>query len=97
CLVLINVIPCILFFFFFSSRRRHTRWPRDWSSDVCSSDLEASLRGGFIYWLQHLPCTRQIRVKRWRARHRDGLPGCPPGTRIRCPYLGTFRWLPAGC
>src|SRR5207253_4128318 len=24
---------------FFSSRRRHTRWPRDWSSDVCSSDL----------------------------------------------------------
>src|SRR5690625_3568336 len=28
------------FFFFFSSRRRHTRWPRDWSSDVCSSDLE---------------------------------------------------------
>src|SRR5437870_8885687 len=30
-----------LFFFFFSSRRRHTRWPRDWSSDVCSSDLQA--------------------------------------------------------
>src|SRR5207253_6928450 len=29
----------IVFFFFFSSRRRHTRWPRDWSSDVCSSDL----------------------------------------------------------
>src|SRR5437870_13869782 len=29
--------------FFFSSRRRHTRWPRDWSSDVCSSDL-ASVR-----------------------------------------------------
>src|SRR5437870_13208387 len=25
--------------FFFSSRRRHTSWPRDWSSDVCSSDL----------------------------------------------------------
>src|SRR6266513_5239590 len=27
--------------FFFSSRRRHTRSKRDWSSDVCSSDLEA--------------------------------------------------------
>src|SRR6266542_5213794 len=27
------------FFFFFSSRRRHTRCYRDWSSDVCSSDL----------------------------------------------------------
>src|SRR5215813_2588394 len=30
----------ICFFFFFSSRRRHTRCGRDWSSDVCSSDLE---------------------------------------------------------
>src|SRR3989442_1212172 len=29
----------ILAFFFFSSRRRHTRCGRDWSSDVCSSDL----------------------------------------------------------
>src|SRR5690625_6642349 len=28
-----------MYIFFFSSRRRHTRWPRDWSSDVCSSDL----------------------------------------------------------
>src|SRR3712207_7499347 len=28
-------------FFFFSSRRRHTRYWRDWSSDVCSSDLNA--------------------------------------------------------
>src|SRR2546422_1819057 len=28
-----------LIFFFFSSRRRHTRCSRDWSSDVCSSDL----------------------------------------------------------
>src|SRR5215510_7135731 len=31
--------------FFFSSRRRHTRWPRDWSSDVCSSDLMLSVAG----------------------------------------------------
>src|SRR6266700_6334969 len=29
-----------LFFFFFSSRRRHTSFSRDWSSDVCSSDLD---------------------------------------------------------
>src|SRR5207302_4480532 len=28
--------------FFFSSRRRHTRFSRDWSSDVCSSDLEVA-------------------------------------------------------
>src|SRR5690606_40371205 len=28
-----------IYLFFFSSRRRHTRFSRDWSSDVCSSDL----------------------------------------------------------
>src|SRR5690349_24206899 len=33
----------VFIFFFFSSRRRHTRSLRDWSSDVCSSDL-AKLR-----------------------------------------------------
>src|SRR5207302_5516823 len=30
--------------FFFSSRRRHTRFSRDWSSDVCSSDLSGVRR-----------------------------------------------------
>src|SRR5690625_3522825 len=34
--------------FFFSSRRRHTRWPRDWSSDVCSSDLHLLILWGFF-------------------------------------------------
>src|SRR5207342_691296 len=33
-------------FFFFSSRRRHTRFSRDWSSDVCSSDLISSGQSG---------------------------------------------------
>src|SRR2546422_4184042 len=32
----------MFFFFFFSSRRRHTRCSRDWSSDVCSSDLSTT-------------------------------------------------------
>src|SRR5436309_11853990 len=35
-----------LVFFFFSSRRRHTRFSRDWSSDVCSSDLIALVPEG---------------------------------------------------
>src|SRR5687768_18185212 len=35
---------CFLVFFFFSSRRRHTRCSRDWSSDVCSSDLLQGLQ-----------------------------------------------------
>src|SRR6185503_20850278 len=48
-----------LFFFFFSSRRRHTRCSRDWSSDVCSSDLE-------------LPFTGQQNPTAFRAAPRDG-------------------------
>src|SRR5216683_5967154 len=35
---LVGEVVCWVFFFF-SSRRRHTRSDRDWSSDVCSSDL----------------------------------------------------------
>src|SRR2546422_4429161 len=34
-------------FFFFSSRRRHTRCSRDWSSDVCSSDLYRIVGAGW--------------------------------------------------
>src|SRR3712207_7398673 len=53
-----------VFFFFFSSRRRHTRYWRDWSSDVCSSDLKAKedfgrearlLREVGAEYLVHLP------------------------------------------
>src|SRR5690625_4315196 len=39
CDVFSALCSCFFPFFFFSSRRRHTRWPRDWSSEVCSSDL----------------------------------------------------------
>src|SRR2546421_5171880 len=38
-LCVFDVLLPLLVFFFFSSRRRHTRSDRDWSSDVCSSDL----------------------------------------------------------
>src|SRR5699024_11474628 len=49
--------------FFFSSRRRHTRSKRDWSSDVCSSDLRAPqhrytrqtcYRPGLLAYAEHL-------------------------------------------
>src|SRR5207253_7165841 len=48
--------------FFFSSRRRHTRWPRDWSSDVCSSDLTntdsgAQLPFNFVTSIRHSAVT----------------------------------------
>src|SRR6266511_5580526 len=39
----------LVFFFFFSSRRRHTRFSRDWSSDVCSSDLAEEHGAGRPY------------------------------------------------
>src|SRR5207249_9362104 len=44
----VSIFFYFLFFFFFSSRRRHTRSKRDWSSDVCSSDLTASDRWQLI-------------------------------------------------
>src|SRR5579884_4452792 len=47
--VCLEEIKCMFLYFFFSSRIRHTRWPRDWSSDVCSSDL-----GGLDEHLQYL-------------------------------------------
>src|SRR6476620_8021940 len=52
--------------FFFSSRRRHTRYWRDWSSDVCSTDLPrlpspAPCRGT---WSRSTP------VRRWRSEER---------------------------
>src|SRR5207253_3770609 len=33
-------------------RRRHTRWPRDWSSDVCSSDLEGDGADTFLRYIE---------------------------------------------
>src|SRR5712675_2736250 len=41
----------LVFCFFFSSRRRHTRCSRDWSSDVCSSDLLFAAFAGIYFWL----------------------------------------------
>src|SRR5690606_40021328 len=41
----------LMSFFFFSSRRRHTRFSRDWSSDVCSSDLR---------WVRETPKVRSV-------------------------------------
>src|SRR5207245_7672243 len=45
-IIIFILLYFFLFFFFFSSRRRHTRCYRDWSSDVCSSDLPELSRGG---------------------------------------------------
>src|SRR5438445_11419476 len=63
-------------YFFFSSRRRHTRYWRDWSSDVCSSDLVSrgsACRG----W------------KQWTGRVLA--PRAPPGASHLCPALSPSR------
>src|SRR5262245_65387699 len=53
------------YFFFFSSRRRHTRCLSDWSSDVCSSDLNATDRGRVERTVnrQPLPMSRQLAIE----------------------------------
>src|SRR5690606_7132449 len=59
------------FLFFFSSRRRHTRFSRDWSSDVCSSDLprdigQALIQNGFHQWIaacDHVADDEKIRLQ----------------------------------
>src|SRR6267142_3533347 len=64
-------VNCVLFF---SSRRRHTRLTCDWSSDVCSSDLGETAKGGFI-------CQPAFQRQRQRAEF-------SPGSRSLLPDAG---------
>src|SRR3712207_130797 len=60
------LISCI----FFSSRRRHTRYWRDWSSDVCSSDLRYVERGlPFTAWLYRIAHNHLVDHLRSRPRY----------------------------
>src|SRR5256884_5929590 len=45
----LGVLTRVVCRFFFSSRRRHTRCSRDWSSDVCSSDLGAPMHYDVVF------------------------------------------------
>src|SRR5690606_11830316 len=69
------------FLFFFSSRRRHTRFSRDWSSDVCSSDL-VRLR------------ERSARHRSRRCARRAGA-GARPRRRSRASRHHAGQHLPA--
>src|SRR5438067_13059954 len=57
----------VLIFFFFSSRRRHTRSKRDWSSDVCSSDLAADCTDA---WLDRTRARGSV-ARRWNIRSEE--------------------------
>src|SRR6266498_1337336 len=52
-------------FFFFSSRRRHTRCGRDWSSDVCSSDLDLEAAAQFYSEVLGLPVQSRSEERVW--------------------------------
>src|SRR5690606_40892781 len=51
-----------------SSRRRHTRFSRDWSADVCSSDLCAAPMDGFMACLESTPARHRILPRFERAQ-----------------------------
>src|SRR5439155_18221033 len=80
------IYGCFSFFFFFSSRRRHTRWPRDWSSDVCSSDLSGArpLGAGAAEALGR-PLEIAERSSRYRTRNGSHPTGGRPEI-ARCAY-----------
>src|SRR5690606_19555208 len=59
-------------FFFFSSRRRHTRFSRDWSSDVCSSDLPAGMEARLEHELAAVLGSSSARLLLDAARRRAG-------------------------
>src|SRR3712207_5855255 len=77
--------------FFFSSRRRHTRYWRDWSSDVCSSDLEVYDDGGLfgvrLAFFRHTAADVRLRILEGRRRtveqQREGLRASLARTRQR--------------
>src|SRR5439155_11112517 len=69
--------------FFFSSRRRHTRWPRDWSSDVCSSDLTRSFTGSSRAAVP-INSVESLKPSASRARVRSPPVGGQPGSIPLC-------------
>src|SRR5690625_6110532 len=83
------LLVSIYFVFFFSSRRRHTRWPRDWSSDVCSSDLAFH---HFLAWgnstFRALSSGASSRVTGASAAWRSLWALCQSTRSFRVPYSG---------
>src|SRR5205809_5995427 len=83
-----GIMFLFLFFFFFSSRRRHTRCSRDWSSDVCSSDLSTKGSGNL---------RRSARAKDCPGRGRPAAHDPGPRDRSEERRVGKecrSRWAP---
>src|SRR5690625_7090431 len=74
--------------FFLSSRRRHTRWPRDWSSDVCSSDL-------YLYYCRNLGVESPFfAISEAPDRYEGRCPRCGSGRYCCSIYLLSADYLP---
>src|SRR3712207_7602926 len=76
----------MIVFFFFSSRRRHTRYWRDWSSDVCSSDLASWEVAG-------IPNDERTTYSLLAVHAKPGQQGTSPRVpeAVRVELLGSFR------
>src|SRR5438309_1525689 len=80
--------------FFFSSRRRHTRWNCDWSSDVCSSDLDAAgvlLAGGIPVPLY--PPARLATIEDHMTRHIGILKSAGASVMVTISEAKALAWL----
>src|SRR2546429_7065223 len=94
--------------FFFSSRRRHTRCSRDWSSDVCSSDLVVVWRvhGPFVQimdpavgrvWMDRHAFLRSLYIHQQegpRAAWEEWSQSAPRSEERRVGKEGRSRWSP---
>src|SRR2546430_12156534 len=79
---LLYVVRC----FFFASRRRHTRFDCDWSSDVCSSDLNVWPKK--VLLLSEPSTMRELSVPRWPAKLMS-----PPRTSVVTPGVRSVKLM----
>src|SRR5690349_23899877 len=92
----VSFVAVFFIFFFFSSRRRHTRSLRDWSSDVCSSDLGQAVKKTLSKWLGITPGLQRS-LKRYCLRKKPSRVGQSSYTRSEERRVGKecrSRWSP---
>src|SRR2546429_1488821 len=83
----------LLSLFFFSSRRRHTRCSRDWSSDVCSSDLLLAPASSFPAGATALP--RSPRPFRFAPRSEEHTSELQSRLHLVCRLLLEKKKIPS--
>src|SRR6266496_4867376 len=91
------------FFFFFSSRRRHTRSLRDWSSDVCSSDLALLVGNGSVGAVNGFSDNQELPLPPLAPIANSGVSfivrGLEPSVRVApdgTVYVSSIRGVPGG-